>query len=208
MRQKYAEQATRSAIVAVFTVAVLIVHDMPPWTGWETVPVSPSLVCVLALILCLAWEKYREFGRNKWSTLAKSLAGGLIVTAMYRHWSLAIMAETAMYMVLMLAPAVAVAFVRKRQHDTLAARLRDDAERERMARELAEAQLRLLRTPLKDLLASLDPGRFWQVHRATVVNVAAIEAAERLDAERLQLLLRGSAEKPIVSRAFTHLFRV
>jgi len=66
----------------------------------------------------------------------------------------------------------------------------------------------LVRMPLKDLLGGLDADRFWQVHRSTVVNVAAIVAAERLDAERLQLLLRGSTEKPVVSRAFTHLFRV
>jgi DNA-binding LytR/AlgR family response regulator len=65
----------------------------------------------------------------------------------------------------------------------------------------------LVRTPLKDLLGGLDGERFWQVHRSTVVNVAAIAAAERIDAERMQLLLRGSAEKLVVSRAFTHLFR-
>jgi DNA-binding LytR/AlgR family response regulator len=65
----------------------------------------------------------------------------------------------------------------------------------------------LVRTPLKDLLGGLDADRFWQVHRSTVVNVAAIAAAERIDAERLQLVLRGSDEKPVVSRAFTHLFR-
>jgi DNA-binding LytR/AlgR family response regulator len=65
----------------------------------------------------------------------------------------------------------------------------------------------LVRTPLKDLLGALDPARFWQVHRATVVNVAAIAAAERVDAERMQLLLRGCDETLTVSRNFTHLFR-
>ena len=28
----------------------------------------------------------------------------------------------------------------------------------------------LIRTPLKDLLAELDPERFWQIHRSTLVN--------------------------------------
>jgi DNA-binding LytR/AlgR family response regulator len=65
----------------------------------------------------------------------------------------------------------------------------------------------LVRTPLKELLAGLDPERFWQVHRGTAVAVKAIAAAERLDAERLQLSLKGCAEKLIVSRAFAHLFR-
>ena len=60
----------------------------------------------------------------------------------------------------------------------------------------------LVRTPLKDLLGGLDPEQFWQIHRGTMVNVKAIEAAERM-----QVLLRGSTEKLPVSRTFTYLFR-
>jgi DNA-binding LytR/AlgR family response regulator len=65
----------------------------------------------------------------------------------------------------------------------------------------------LVRMPLKDLLGGLDGERFWQVHRSTVVNVAAVDRAERIDAERMELVLRGCPEKVVVSRAFTHLFR-
>ncbi|WP_265583763.1 LytR/AlgR family response regulator transcription factor [Chitinimonas koreensis] len=65
----------------------------------------------------------------------------------------------------------------------------------------------LIRTPLKDLLGGLDPDRFWQIHRGTLVNVAAIQAAERIDAERMQVLVKGCSERLPVSRAFTHLFR-
>ena len=65
----------------------------------------------------------------------------------------------------------------------------------------------LVRTPLKDLLSGLDTARFWQIHRSTVVNVKAIAAAERIDAERMQVIIKGSTEKLPVSRAFTHLFR-
>jgi DNA-binding LytR/AlgR family response regulator len=65
----------------------------------------------------------------------------------------------------------------------------------------------LVRTPLKDLLAGLDAEKFWQIHRGTLVNVNAIAAAERIDAERMQVLVKGSTEKLPVSRAFTHLFR-
>jgi DNA-binding LytR/AlgR family response regulator len=65
----------------------------------------------------------------------------------------------------------------------------------------------LVRTPLKDLLGGLDRERFWQIHRGTVVNVGAIAAAERIDAERMQVLLRGCEEKLPVSRTFAHLFR-
>lgn len=65
----------------------------------------------------------------------------------------------------------------------------------------------LVRMPLKDLLSGLDPDKFWQIHRGTMVNVNAIVAAERVDAERLEVLLRGSDERLPVSRTFTHLFR-
>lgn len=65
----------------------------------------------------------------------------------------------------------------------------------------------LVRIPLKDLVGGLDPGLFWQIHRGTLVNVNAIRAAERVDAERMQVLLRGSDEVLPVSRSFTHLFR-
>jgi DNA-binding LytR/AlgR family response regulator len=65
----------------------------------------------------------------------------------------------------------------------------------------------LIRTSLRELAQQLDPDRFWQIHRGTVVNAGAIQAAERVDAERLQVLVRGSAEKLTVSRTFVHLFR-
>lgn len=65
----------------------------------------------------------------------------------------------------------------------------------------------LVRIPLKDLVGGLDPSLFWQIHRGTLVNVNAIRAAERVDAERMQVLLRGSSEVLPVSRSFTYLFR-
>ena len=65
----------------------------------------------------------------------------------------------------------------------------------------------LIRTPLKDLLGRVDRERFWQIHRGTLVNVRAIAAVERLDAERMQVLVKGSSEVLPVSRTFTHLFR-
>ena len=65
----------------------------------------------------------------------------------------------------------------------------------------------LVRIPLKDLLGGLDADRFWQIHRGTLVNVNAIRVAERVDAERMQVLLRGSDEVLPVSRSFTYLFR-
>ena len=79
-----------------------------------------------------------------------------------------------------------------------------DSKYTRVVLEGSEA---LVRIALKELTAGLDPDRFWQIHRGTLVNVRAIRAAERVDAERMQVLLRGSSEVLPVSRSFTHLFR-
>lgn len=65
----------------------------------------------------------------------------------------------------------------------------------------------LIRTPLKQLLAQLDPEIFWQVHRAVVVRSSAIEAVHRDEAGKLHLDVRGRTEKIPVSRLYGHLFR-
>ena len=65
----------------------------------------------------------------------------------------------------------------------------------------------LIRTPLKELLAELDPEKFWQIHRGTLVNVAAIAAVSRDGLEKQSVHLRGRPEKLPVSRQFFHLFR-
>ncbi|MFO1325615.1 MAG: LytTR family DNA-binding domain-containing protein [Burkholderiales bacterium] len=65
----------------------------------------------------------------------------------------------------------------------------------------------LIRTPLKELLSELDPERFWQVHRGTIVNLDAVSGVLREDAERQFVLLKNRQEKLPISRQFTHLFK-
>ncbi len=79
-----------------------------------------------------------------------------------------------------------------------------DARYTRVVHEDGEA---LIRTPLKELLAQLDPNRFWQVHRAVIVNHHHIAAAVRIDEGTMQLTLRGRPEKLPVSRHFQARFR-
>ena len=66
---------------------------------------------------------------------------------------------------------------------------------------------RYIRTPLKELMNELDPDEFWQVHRASVIRVAAIERVLRDEMGRMQVKMRGSPEKISVSGAFTGLFK-
>jgi DNA-binding LytR/AlgR family response regulator len=65
----------------------------------------------------------------------------------------------------------------------------------------------LIRTPLKELLADLDPEKFWQVHRGTIVNLDAVAGVLREDAERQFVLLKNRQEKLPISRQFIHLFK-
>jgi DNA-binding LytR/AlgR family response regulator len=65
----------------------------------------------------------------------------------------------------------------------------------------------LVRRALKDLLAELDPEFFWQVHRATIVNIRAI-AAVTIDAfGHKEIALRNHKDRLEVSRTFAHLFK-
>jgi DNA-binding LytR/AlgR family response regulator len=65
----------------------------------------------------------------------------------------------------------------------------------------------LLRTPIKDLEAQLDPDQFWRVHRGALVNAAHIQAARRDLLGRLTLTLKDHPETLAVSRRYAHLFR-
>jgi DNA-binding LytR/AlgR family response regulator len=64
-----------------------------------------------------------------------------------------------------------------------------------------------IRTPLKELLPSLDSEAFWQVHRSVIVRVGAIRSVEKTEDGRLQLSVRGHVETLPVSSAFQHRFR-
>jgi DNA-binding LytR/AlgR family response regulator len=64
-----------------------------------------------------------------------------------------------------------------------------------------------IRTPLKELVASLDPEAFWQVHRSVIVRVGAIRAVEKDEDGKLRLSIRGHAEVLPVSSAFQYRFR-
>ncbi len=70
--------------------------------------------------------------------------------------------------------------------------------------EPAEA---LVRTPLKELAAQLDPARFAQVHRSAIVNLRAISHVRRSDNETADVHLKGRTEVLPVSRSFLHLFK-
>lgn len=65
----------------------------------------------------------------------------------------------------------------------------------------------LIRTPLSELAAQLDPNEFWQIHRSTIVNVNRIAATHRDVMGHTLVRLKDSKIELPVSRAYAHLFK-
>ena len=65
----------------------------------------------------------------------------------------------------------------------------------------------LIRDSLRNLLPRLNPAKFRQIHRSTIVNLDYVLAASRYGGSRMLLKLRGSDQTPVVSRLYRHLFK-
>lgn len=63
-----------------------------------------------------------------------------------------------------------------------------------------------IRTPIKSLVEQLDNGKFWQISRSVIVNVAAIDAVKRINGS-VMLRLHHDPSWLNVSSTFQHLFR-
>lgn len=64
-----------------------------------------------------------------------------------------------------------------------------------------------VRISLRELLPQLDPERFWQVHRSTVVNIDCVARAERQENGQALLDLRNRPERLTVSRVHAGRFK-
>lgn len=78
---------------------------------------------------------------------------------------------------------------------------------DKYVRVLTAGREYLIRTPLKELTAQLEPQVFWQIHRSTLVRASAITTVTRDEAGKLHLELAGRPEKLPVSRLYAHLFK-
>jgi DNA-binding LytR/AlgR family response regulator len=78
---------------------------------------------------------------------------------------------------------------------------------DKYVRVVTAARDHLIRTALRELLPQLDPQRFWQVHRGTVVRADAIATATRDESGKVHLKLRGRDETLVASRLYAHLFK-
>ena len=65
----------------------------------------------------------------------------------------------------------------------------------------------IIRTPLSELRRELDPAFWWTIHRATIVNVRAIDKVRRQADGRVVVLLRDRAKVLRVSESHERQFR-
>lgn len=65
----------------------------------------------------------------------------------------------------------------------------------------------LIRTPIFELASQLDPDRFWQVHRSTIINLDHLAGTRRDEQSRLFVRVKGRSQELPVSRAYVHLFK-
>jgi DNA-binding LytR/AlgR family response regulator len=78
---------------------------------------------------------------------------------------------------------------------------------EKYTRVQTAQQEALIRRPIKELIAELDPQQFWQIHRSTLINTKAIAGVTRDERGRQLVSIRGRPEKLEVSRSYAHLFK-
>ncbi len=78
---------------------------------------------------------------------------------------------------------------------------------EKYTRVQTAKQEALIRKPIKELIAELDPAQFWQIHRSTLINARAIAGITRDERGRQLVSIKGRPEKLEVSRSYAHLFK-
>ena len=78
---------------------------------------------------------------------------------------------------------------------------------EKYLRVVTREREALIRMTLRELVARVDPARFWQIHRGTVVQGSQVSHVERTEEGRAFVRLHGHAARLPVSRLFVHRFK-
>jgi LytS/YehU family sensor histidine kinase len=154
-----------AALLIAFTLCGILLHLLWPARSWVAPVVTANVLGVaLSFGLFGAWFNYRDVVRRKFRLLLTALAFALLAAVglsggvlwISDQSSAAVMEKLPRVLAMILGAGLAVAvpmivigLLRNRQHEALTEQLQRDAERDRMARELAESQLRLLRAQIE-----------------------------------------------------------
>jgi signal transduction histidine kinase len=154
-----------AALLAVFTLCGVVLHLQLPRIGWGKAILAANLCGIAAtFVLIAAWFNYRQFSRQKLKLLLSVL--GFAVFAAVTSTGLSMwlegqplahaMGRVSNFLIGLLigsfnimAPVLIISMVRNRQYESRNLQLQRDAEQARLARELSESQLRLLRAQIE-----------------------------------------------------------
>lgn len=158
--------AVVARLILLFTLAGVAAHFAIPRFGLGySVGMANLLGLAIVWATTAAWFNYRWLVHCKRKVLVRFTIGATTAVACIALFGLAtgrtvtqILAGLpagvfgygfAMGLLIVLLPLVIVGTLRNRQYATLTAQLQNEAERERLARELSESQLRLLRAQIE-----------------------------------------------------------
>ena len=65
----------------------------------------------------------------------------------------------------------------------------------------------LIKISIRQLIAELDPDRFWRIHRSTIINLNWVAGVHRAFGGRLLLKLKDLSETLPVSKTYAHRFK-
>jgi signal transduction histidine kinase len=154
-----------AALLAVYTLCGVALHLQSPGFGWAKAIVSANM-CGIAVTFALvgAWFNYRQFSRKKLKLLVAVL--GFAVFAAVTSTGLSMWLEgqplahalervsnflrgVLVGSLAILELVLIISILRNRHYEAMNAQLQREAEQARLARELSESQLRLLRAQIE-----------------------------------------------------------
>ena len=150
-------------------------------------PADPQRVAITCQRLRERLQQKPDPMSDLLAELAQKISGGAVKPRDYLRWVQASVGAT-----LRMIPTSDILFFRAEDKYT------------RVQTEAFEA---LIRKPIKELVEELDPEEFWQIHRAILVRVDAVEQVSRDFRGHQVVQVRGRPEKLEVSRSFSHLFK-
>jgi signal transduction histidine kinase len=153
------------ALLAVFCLGGIALHLSSPNIGWTAALVGANGFGIAVMFAFIAaWFNYRQFVRQKTKLLLAVLGFALFATvawtglvmwrdgeplahALHRASNFTSGAVTGSLIIL--APLLLISILRNRQYEARNLELQREAEQARLARELSESQLRLLRAQIE-----------------------------------------------------------
>ncbi|GAB3457650.1 hypothetical protein GCM10027321_12820 [Massilia terrae] len=152
------------SLLALFTLCGVVLHLQVPDIGWTAAIVGAN-GCGIAVTFALisAWFNYRQLSRKKMRLMLAVPLGAVFGAAtltglsMLEGQPLAHAMERSSHFLggvvvgalALMTPVLLISFLRNRQYEALNLQLQREAEQARLARELTESQLRLLRAQIE-----------------------------------------------------------